>query len=103
MPEEPLGTPAPGPAAGRGRWRISGPDPDGVDEDPIVHDTVALPRPAKLPASRKSPEPPEHSPLPTRAEQLALAGWPATTGCRRRTLLGNGDARRRPAAAPTTR
>jgi DNA segregation ATPase FtsK/SpoIIIE, S-DNA-T family len=48
-------------------------DPDGADEDLIVHDTVALPRPAKLPASRKSPEPPEHSPLPGRAEQLELA------------------------------
>ena len=38
-----------------------------------MHDTVALPRPAKLPASRKAPEPPEHSPLPGNAEQLELA------------------------------
>ncbi|MEJ3749372.1 DNA translocase FtsK 4TM domain-containing protein [Actinomycetes bacterium KLBMP 9797] len=47
-----------------------------VDEDPIVHDTVSLPRtpPAKVPASRKKAEPPEHSPLPTRAEQLAITG-----------------------------
>ncbi len=43
----------------------------------MVHDTVALPRtkPAKVPAARKQPpEPPEHSPLPTRAEQLAITG-----------------------------
>jgi DNA segregation ATPase FtsK/SpoIIIE, S-DNA-T family len=45
------------------------------DEDGIVHDTVVLPRtpPAKVPV-RKPTEPPEHSPLPTRAEQLAITG-----------------------------
>ncbi|MEV4532303.1 DNA translocase FtsK 4TM domain-containing protein [Asanoa sp. NPDC049518] len=46
---------------------------DGDDE--VVHDTVALPRTktAKTPAARKQPpQPPEHSPLPTRAEQLAI-------------------------------
>jgi S-DNA-T family DNA segregation ATPase FtsK/SpoIIIE len=47
-----------------------------TDEDEIVHDTVALPRtpPAKVPAARKVAEPPEHSPPPTRAEQLAITG-----------------------------
>ncbi|HWG99427.1 MAG TPA: DNA translocase FtsK [Pilimelia sp.] len=50
---------------------------DGVaaaDTDPAVdggHHTVALPRPL-VPASRRAPQPPEHSPPPTRAEQLAL-------------------------------
>ncbi|MDG4767099.1 DNA translocase FtsK 4TM domain-containing protein [Solwaraspora sp. WMMD406] len=32
------------------------------------------PVPAKVPSSRKPPEPPEHSPVPTRAEQLAITG-----------------------------
>jgi DNA segregation ATPase FtsK/SpoIIIE, S-DNA-T family len=47
-------------------------DEDAKDE--IVHDTVALPRkpPAAVPAARKTVEPPEHSPPPTRAEQLAI-------------------------------
>ena len=45
-----------------------------VDED---DDEVARPRsrPPRVPAARRSPEPPPHSPtLPTRAEQLALTG-----------------------------
>jgi S-DNA-T family DNA segregation ATPase FtsK/SpoIIIE len=42
---------------------------DPVEE--IVHDTVQLPRPPRKPR-KPTPEPPEHSPLPTRAEQLAL-------------------------------
>ncbi|MEU1589998.1 DNA translocase FtsK 4TM domain-containing protein [Micromonospora sp. NPDC005710] len=48
-------------------------DLDGVD----LQETMVLPRkaPAKVPASRKPPvDPPEHSPAPTRAEQLALTG-----------------------------
>src|SRR5207244_3873395 len=47
-----------------------GEEPDGEEEVEVVHDTVPLPRPAKRP--RKPPSPPGHSPLPTRAEQLAL-------------------------------
>ncbi|MEU8156757.1 DNA translocase FtsK 4TM domain-containing protein [Micromonospora sp. NPDC048986] len=48
-------------------------DLDGAD----LQETMVLPRKsaAKVPASRKpSVEPPEHSPAPTRAEQLALTG-----------------------------
>ncbi|WP_430500555.1 DNA translocase FtsK 4TM domain-containing protein [Micromonospora trifolii] len=48
-------------------------DLDGAD----LQETMVLPRksPAKVPGSRKpSVEPPEHSPAPTRAEQLALTG-----------------------------
>ncbi|MCG5437416.1 DNA translocase FtsK [Micromonospora foliorum] len=48
-------------------------DLDGAD----LQETMVLPRksPAKVPATRKPPaEPPEHSPAPTRAEQLALTG-----------------------------
>ncbi|RAO28925.1 DNA translocase FtsK [Micromonospora noduli] len=48
-------------------------DLDGAD----LQETMVLPRksPGKVPASRKPPvEPPEHSPAPTRAEQLALTG-----------------------------
>jgi S-DNA-T family DNA segregation ATPase FtsK/SpoIIIE len=48
----------------------------GEQDDEIVHDTVLLPRkpPASVPAARKVAEPPEHSPPPTRAEQLAITG-----------------------------
>jgi S-DNA-T family DNA segregation ATPase FtsK/SpoIIIE len=65
----------------------------GLDDGPIVHDTVVLPRPPA--ASRKKAkekEPPEHSPLPTRAEQLALTD----TDYRLPPpdLLGTGDAPR---------
>jgi S-DNA-T family DNA segregation ATPase FtsK/SpoIIIE len=52
------------------------PPEDDLDEagaaDPeaeVLHDTVMLPRKPRTPAARK---PPAHSPLPTRAEQLAL-------------------------------
>lgn len=45
-------------------------DLDAEGDEAIVHDTVALPRKgAKIAAARK---PPEHSAVPTRAEQLAL-------------------------------
>ncbi|HKT02232.1 MAG TPA: DNA translocase FtsK, partial [Rugosimonospora sp.] len=45
-----------------------------AEEADPVYDTVVLPRkPPRPPAARKAPPPPpEHSPLPTRAEQLAL-------------------------------
>ncbi len=54
-------------------------DPDDFDDDLAgadLQETLVLPRkpPAKVPASRKPVEPPDHSPLPTRAEQLALTG-----------------------------
>ncbi len=52
-------------------------EPPAEDDDLILHDTVAVP---KVPASRKkpvpTPEPPEHSPLPTRAEQLEISSVP---------------------------
>ncbi|WP_328461371.1 DNA translocase FtsK [Actinoplanes sp. NBC_00393] len=41
---------------------------DDFDQELILHDTIALP---KVPATRKKP--PEHSPLPTRAEQLEIS------------------------------
>ncbi|MEH1168662.1 DNA translocase FtsK [Micromonospora sp. CPCC 205539] len=53
-------------------------DPDDFDdlEGVDLQETLVLPRkaPAKVPASRKQADPPEHSPAPTRAEQLALTG-----------------------------
>ncbi|MFG2102371.1 DNA translocase FtsK [Micromonospora echinaurantiaca] len=54
-------------------------DPDDfeeLDEGVDLQDTIVLPRkaPAKVPATRRPVEPPEHSPAPTRAEQLALTG-----------------------------
>jgi S-DNA-T family DNA segregation ATPase FtsK/SpoIIIE len=52
-------------------------DPMESDEDEPHRDTVPLQRrlpAAKVPAARRPPEPPEHSPLPTRAEQLAITG-----------------------------
>jgi S-DNA-T family DNA segregation ATPase FtsK/SpoIIIE len=53
-------------------------DQDGGDDadgdDLVVHDTVVIPRrKGGLPAARKQPQPPEHSPLPTRAEQLDIS------------------------------
>src|SRR4051794_2929455 len=43
-------------------------EPEIPDNDDVEHDVVAIP---KLPKSRKNP-PPDHSPLPTRAEQLEI-------------------------------
>jgi DNA segregation ATPase FtsK/SpoIIIE, S-DNA-T family len=55
--------------AGRGVQPDAVTDADGE----VVRDTVALPRrPVRPPAARRPLSPPEHSPLPTRAEQLAL-------------------------------
>ena len=73
----------PGPQRRRPARRRQGsfadePGDDGLDimseaaEPDAIHDTVALPRKPRTPAARKPPSPPEHSPLPTRAEQLAL-------------------------------
>jgi DNA segregation ATPase FtsK/SpoIIIE-like protein len=61
--------------ARRRQARVPEDEDEGYD-DQIVHDTVVLPRkpPAKVPAARKAAEPPEHSPPPTRAEQLAITG-----------------------------
>jgi DNA segregation ATPase FtsK/SpoIIIE, S-DNA-T family len=51
-------------------------DGDIDDDDPVgVPDAVELSRtPPRVPGSRKTVEPPPHSPAPTRAEQLALSG-----------------------------
>lgn len=54
-----------------------GADDDGYDDDLDLQETIPLPRkpPAKVPAARKPPpSPPDHSPAPTRAEQLAITG-----------------------------
>ncbi|KUL35781.1 FtsK/SpoIIIE family DNA translocase [Actinoplanes awajinensis] len=51
-------------------------EPEEPAEDLILHDTVALP---KVPGSRKKPTPAppaEHSPPPTRAEQLEISAVP---------------------------
>jgi S-DNA-T family DNA segregation ATPase FtsK/SpoIIIE len=73
-----------------------GPELDGdldvPDADPIVHDTVLVPRGKKVPASRKSPEPPEHSPLPTRAEQLDISAVEGDYRLPPPSLLGKGAA-----------
>ncbi|MGI5522782.1 DNA translocase FtsK [Micromonospora sp. CA-259024] len=68
------------PARRRPAKRMPSPlDPDDFEdlEGADLQETMVLPRkaPSKVPASRKPPvEPPEHSPAPTRAEQLALTG-----------------------------
>ncbi|HEU5110746.1 MAG TPA: DNA translocase FtsK, partial [Micromonosporaceae bacterium] len=50
-----------------------GEDAEEADGGEIVHDTVMIPRaPKDVPAARRPPEPPPHSPAPTRAEQLAI-------------------------------
>nr|WP_091044103.1 DNA translocase FtsK 4TM domain-containing protein [Micromonospora marina] len=66
-------------------------DPDdelaGVD----LQETLVLPRkPPKASANRKPVEPPEHSPLPTRAEQLALTGLAGDYTLPPANLLGSG-------------
>ncbi|WP_433537560.1 DNA translocase FtsK 4TM domain-containing protein [Micromonospora sp. CA-249363] len=69
-------------------------DLDGAD----LQETMVLPRkaPAKVPASRKPAEPPEHSPAPTRAEQLALTGLAGDYTLPPANMLSSG-------AAPKTR
>ncbi|HEX2771962.1 MAG TPA: DNA translocase FtsK 4TM domain-containing protein, partial [Micromonosporaceae bacterium] len=51
-------------------------DGDLDEDDPVgAHATVALPRTSpKVAATRRTVEPPPHSPAPTRAEQMALTG-----------------------------
>ena len=82
----------------------------GLDDDAgrrrrSSHDTVALPRtpPAKVPASRK---PPRAAGALAAADPRRAARHSPIAGDYRLpppNLLGTGDARRRPAAAPTTR
>jgi S-DNA-T family DNA segregation ATPase FtsK/SpoIIIE len=63
-------------------------EPPAEDDDLILHDTVAVP---KVPASRKkTPDPPEHSPLPTRAEQLEISSVPGDYRLPPPSLLGKG-------------
>jgi S-DNA-T family DNA segregation ATPase FtsK/SpoIIIE len=69
--------------------------PDAADDDDLIlHDTIPVPRGTKLPASRKPPEPPapEHSPLPTRAEQLEISSVPGDYRLPPPSLLGKGSA-----------
>ncbi|MET0415200.1 MAG: DNA translocase FtsK 4TM domain-containing protein, partial [Actinoplanes sp.] len=64
-------------------------EPPAEDDDLILHDTIAVP---KVPASRKkpAPEPPDHSPLPTRAEQLEISSVPGDYRLPPPNLLGKG-------------
>ncbi|MGV9211872.1 DNA translocase FtsK 4TM domain-containing protein [Micromonospora sp. RB23] len=75
-------------------------DPDDFEdlEGADLQETMVLPRkaPAKVPASRKPAEPPEHSPAPTRAEQLALTGLAGDYTLPPANMLSSG-------AAPKTR
>ncbi|AEV88071.1 cell division protein FtsK [Actinoplanes sp. SE50] len=45
-------------------------EPEEPDEDLILHDTVVLP---KVPATRRKPPPPDHSPAPVKVEQLEIS------------------------------
>ncbi|MER7002727.1 DNA translocase FtsK 4TM domain-containing protein [Dactylosporangium sp. NPDC000555] len=83
------------PGSDAGQFDAAAPD---LDPD-LVHDTVVLQRmPAagrkrkKEPAQAGEKDPPEHSPLPTRAEQLALTDTDYRLPPP--TLLGTGDAPR---------
>jgi S-DNA-T family DNA segregation ATPase FtsK/SpoIIIE len=67
-------------------------DDEEVDDDLIVHDTVALPRKKAAPAARRTPEAPEHSPLPTRAEQLDISAVAGDYRLPPPNLLGKGSA-----------
>lgn len=63
-----------GPSRRRSRFAEVEDRSEGTEVREIIHDTAALPRTSvRTPAARKAPlPPPDHSPLPTRAEQLAL-------------------------------
>jgi S-DNA-T family DNA segregation ATPase FtsK/SpoIIIE len=63
------------------------PEPAVAEDDFLLHDTVAVP---KVPASRKKPDPPEHSPLPTRAEQLEISAVAGDYRLPPPTILGKG-------------
>jgi DNA segregation ATPase FtsK/SpoIIIE, S-DNA-T family len=66
-----------------------GPEAPPADEDDqILHDVVPVP---KVPASRKKPEPPEHSAPPTRAEQLEISSVPGDYRLPPPSLLGKGS------------
>src|SRR5690242_20055641 len=68
-------------------------DDEGDEEErEIVHDTVVLPRPPASTKTKTPKQPPEHSPMPTRAEQLALTD--ADYKLPPPKLLGTGDAPR---------
>ncbi|MFI7429354.1 DNA translocase FtsK [Micromonospora sp. NPDC049836] len=86
---------APKPARRRPAKRLPPPlDPAELDDDldgVDLQDTLVLPR-KKVPASRKPVEPPEHSPLPTRAEQLALTGLAGDYTLPPANMLGTGTA-----------
>ena len=83
--------------AGRRRSRLADELGEGDDEnadvepagpDPLAAlETVAI---ARKPREKKAPSPPEHSPMPTRAEQLALTD--ADYKLPPPTLLAKGDA-----------
>ncbi|MEV7226402.1 DNA translocase FtsK 4TM domain-containing protein [Polymorphospora sp. NPDC051019] len=65
----------------------------GYDDQEVVHDTVVLPRkPAGKGAARKPAPPPEHSPAPTRAEQLAISGMAGDYRLPPANLLKGGSA-----------
>ncbi|MFI7605415.1 DNA translocase FtsK 4TM domain-containing protein [Micromonospora sp. NPDC049366] len=90
------------PARKRPAKRIPPPlNPDDLDDDldgADLQETLVLPRksPSKVPASRRPAEPPEHSPPPTRAEQLALTGLAGDYTLPPANMLSSG-------AAPKTR
>ncbi|GAA1759662.1 DNA translocase FtsK [Luedemannella helvata] len=68
---------------------------EGLDEPPVEewHETVALPRvPAPTPRPAKRTAPPEHSPAPAKAEQLALAPLEGDYKLPPATLLRPGEA-----------
>ncbi|HEX5540551.1 MAG TPA: DNA translocase FtsK 4TM domain-containing protein, partial [Micromonospora sp.] len=71
-------------------------EPDGDDEhaQEVAQDTMAFSRKrsAKAPAARRPPEPPEHSPAPTRAEQLAITGLAGDYALPPANLLRSGSA-----------
>ncbi|BCL16320.1 hypothetical protein GCM10017556_40590 [Micromonospora sagamiensis] len=71
---------------------------DAYADDVDLQETLVLPRkpPARVPAARRKPEPPEHSVPPTRAEQLALTGLAGDYTLPPANLLNTG-------AAPKTR
>ncbi|MFB9234399.1 DNA translocase FtsK 4TM domain-containing protein [Plantactinospora siamensis] len=67
-------------------------DEDVADAEPVsLQETVELPRRPRVPA-RRAPAPPDHSPLPTRAEQLDLTALSGDYKLPPANMLGKGGA-----------
>ncbi|ASW54092.1 DNA translocase FtsK [Plantactinospora sp. KBS50] len=100
---EPAVQPEPDTAAPRKRRPPRRPPVDDGDDEPAdddaaglgpisLQETIELPRKSRVPASRRTPDPPDHSPAPTRAEQLDLTAISGDYKLPPANMLGKGAA-----------